>query len=132
MVSLQLGIEEPVLPILALAALFLGWRLIGADSGLAARPSLVQSAMGDCTRRLQGIESGVPARVHGAFGTFLAERPAAAQLWLATGSAPADLDLAAGVGLLGRQHLAAAPRRGRRRRAGKSDLDGRARPARAC
>jgi len=145
---LQLGIEEPVLPILALAALFLGWRLIGEDSGLAARPYLVQSAtpvademveitlkplaepiavkagqfvlvaffagptfrgcgefhpftvsaigldghirigvkaLGDCTRRLQGIEPGVPARVHGAFGTFLAERPAAAQLWLAGG-----------------------------------------------
>ena len=148
MVSLQPGIDEPVLPILALAVLFLGWRLIGEDSGLAARPFLVQSAtpvademieitlkplaepiavtagqfvlvaffagptfrgcgefhpftvsaigadgqirigvkaLGDCTRRLQGIEPGVPARVHGAFGTFLAERPAAAQLWLAGG-----------------------------------------------
>ncbi|MER2626046.1 MAG: hypothetical protein ABTS22_19185 [Accumulibacter sp.] len=148
MVSLQPGIDEPVLPILALAVLFLGWRLIREDSGLAARPFLVQSAtpvademveitlkplaepiavtagqfvlvaffagptfrgcgefhpftvsaigadgqirigvkaLGDCTRRLQGIEPGVPARVHGAFGTFLAERPAAAQLWLAGG-----------------------------------------------
>ncbi|WP_287668082.1 hypothetical protein [Accumulibacter sp.] len=137
-----------MLPILALAVLFLGWRLIREDSGLAARPFLVQSAtpvademveitlkplaepiavtagqfvlvaffagptfrgcgefhpftvsaigadgqirigvkaLGDCTRRLQGIEPGVPARVHGAFGTFLAERPAAAQLWLAGG-----------------------------------------------
>jgi hypothetical protein len=41
---LQLGIEEPVLPILGLASLFLGWRLIGEDFGLAARPYLVQAA----------------------------------------------------------------------------------------
>ena len=145
---LQLGIEEPVLPILALASLFLGWRLIREDSGLAARPYLVQSAapvadgmveislkplaepiaaaagqfvlvaffagptfrgcgefhpftvssigadrairvgvkaLGDCTRRIQAIEPGVLARVHGAFGTFLADRPAAPQLWLAGG-----------------------------------------------
>jgi ferredoxin-NADP reductase len=145
---LQLGIEEPVLPILALAALFLGWRLLREDSGLAARPYIVQSAapvadgmveitlkplaepiaatagqfvlvaffagptfrgcgefhpftvssmgadrqirvgvkaLGDCTRRIQSIEPGVLARVHGAFGTFLAERPAAPQLWLAGG-----------------------------------------------
>ncbi|WP_300456363.1 ferric reductase-like transmembrane domain-containing protein [Accumulibacter sp.] len=144
----QLGIEEPVLPILALAALFLGWRLIREDFGLAARPYVVQSAapvaegmveivlqplaepiaatpgqfvlvaffagptfrgcgefhpftvssiaagglirigvkaLGDCTRRLQSVESGVLARVHGAFGTFLADRPAAPQLWLAGG-----------------------------------------------
>jgi predicted ferric reductase len=145
---LQLGIEEPVLPIVALAALFLGWRLLREDSGLAARPYLVQAAtpvadgmveitlkplaepiavtagqfvlvaffagatfrgcgefhpftvssmgadreirvgvkaLGDCTRRIQSIEPGVLARVHGAFGTFLAERPAAPQLWLAGG-----------------------------------------------
>jgi predicted ferric reductase len=137
-----------VLPILALAALFLGWRLLRRGFRLAARPYLVQSAtpvademveivlkplaepiaatagqfvlvaffagptfrgcgefhpftvsaigadgqirvgvkaLGDCTRRIQGIEPGVLARVHGAFGTFLAERPAAAQLWLAGG-----------------------------------------------
>jgi predicted ferric reductase len=136
------------LPILALAALFLGWRLLLEDSGLAARPYIVQSAvpvadgmveislkplaepiaatagqfvlvaffagptfrgcgefhpftvssigtdrairvgvkaLGDCTRRIQSIEPGVLARVHGAFGTFLAERPAAPQLWLAGG-----------------------------------------------
>ena len=37
-------------------------------------------ALGDCTRRIQSIEPGVLARVHGAFGTFLAKRPAAPQL----------------------------------------------------
>jgi len=42
-------------------------------------------ALGDCTRRIQSVEPGVLARVHGAFGTFLAERPAAPQLWLAGG-----------------------------------------------
>lgn len=145
---LRLGIEEPVLPILALATLFLGSRLIREDFGLAARPYIVQwaapvadgmveislkplsepiattagqfvlvaffagptfrgcgefhpftvsslgadqgirvavKALGDCTRRIQSIEPGVLARVHGAFGTFLAERPAAPQLWLAGG-----------------------------------------------
>jgi predicted ferric reductase len=145
---LQLGIEDPVLPILGLASLFLGWRLLREDSGLAARPYIVQSAapvadgmveislkplaepiaatagqfvlvaffagptfrgcgefhpftvssigadrqirvgvkaLGDCTRRIQGIEAGVLARVHGAFGTFLADRPPAPQLWLAGG-----------------------------------------------
>ncbi|MBI5890976.1 MAG: ferric reductase-like transmembrane domain-containing protein [Nitrosomonadales bacterium] len=39
-----LGIDEPVLPILALAALLLGWRVIRADFGTAARPYVVQSA----------------------------------------------------------------------------------------
>jgi predicted ferric reductase len=34
---------------------------------------------------LQLVEPGVLARVHGAFGTFLAERLAAPQLWLAGG-----------------------------------------------
>jgi predicted ferric reductase len=145
---LQLGIEEPVWPILALAAVFLGSRILREDSGLAARPYIVQAAapvadglveitlkplaepiaatagqfvlvaffagptfrgcgefhpftvssmgadrqirvgvkaLGDCTRRIQSIEPGVLARVHGAFGTFLAERPAAPQLWLAGG-----------------------------------------------
>jgi len=145
---LQLGIEEPVLPLLALATLLLGWRFIRDDAGLAARPYLVRSAkpiadgvveislqplaepinaeagqfvlvaflsgagfrgcgqfhpftissiavggeirvgvkaLGDCTRHLQSIAAGVPARVHGAFGCFLAGRPATAQLWLAGG-----------------------------------------------
>jgi predicted ferric reductase len=145
---LQLGIEEPVLPLLALAALLLGWRFIRDDAGLAARPYIVRSAtpiadgvveiclqplaepiaadagqfvlvaflsgsgfrgcgqfhpftissigtggeirvgvkaLGDCTRHLQSIAAGVPARVHGAFGSFLSGQPATAQLWLAGG-----------------------------------------------
>ena len=145
---LQLGIEEPVLPLLALAMLLLGWRFIRDDAGLAARPYLVHSAtpiangvveiglqplaepiaadagqfvvvaffagagfrgcgqfhpfsvssiggdgeirvgvkaLGDCTRHLQSIAAGVPARVHGGFGSFLAGRPATVQLWLAGG-----------------------------------------------
>ncbi|MEF8756027.1 MAG: ferric reductase-like transmembrane domain-containing protein [Accumulibacter sp.] len=145
---LQLGIDEPVLPLLALAVLLLGWRFIRDDAGLAARPYIVRSAtpiadgvveislrplaqpiaadagqfvvvafhsgagfrgcgqfhpftissiagdgeirigvkaLGDCTRHLQSIATGVPARVHGAFGHFLAGRPTTAQLWLAGG-----------------------------------------------
>ncbi|UYO50020.1 ferric reductase-like transmembrane domain-containing protein [Rhodopseudomonas palustris] len=39
-----LGIDEPVLPILAVAAAILGWRLIRGDLGLAARPYVVMSA----------------------------------------------------------------------------------------
>ena len=38
-----LGIDEPVLPILTGAALLLGWRLLRADFGIAARPYVVQS-----------------------------------------------------------------------------------------
>jgi predicted ferric reductase len=143
-----LGIEEPVWPILVLAAFFLGWRIVREDFGLAARPYIVQSAkvvakdmveislkplaevvavkpgqfvlvaffagptfrgcgefhpftvsavgvngemqigvkaLGDCTRKIQSIESGVLARVHGAFGDFLADRPSSPQLWVAGG-----------------------------------------------
>ncbi len=54
---------------------------IGADRAIRVGVK----ALGDCTRRIQAIEPGVLARVHGAFGTFLADRPAAAQLWLAGG-----------------------------------------------
>ncbi|RJF77142.1 ferric reductase-like transmembrane domain-containing protein [Rhodopseudomonas palustris] len=36
-----LGIDEPVLPILAAAAAILGWRLVRGDLGLAARPYIV-------------------------------------------------------------------------------------------
>ncbi|MCM8636681.1 MAG: ferric reductase-like transmembrane domain-containing protein [Candidatus Accumulibacter sp.] len=145
---LQLGIDEPVMPLLALAALLLGWRFIRDDAGLAARPYVVRSAtpiaqgvveislrplaqpiaadagqfvlvafhsgagfrgcgqfhpftissiavdgeirigvkaLGDCTRHLQSIATGVPARVHGAFGRFLAGRAITPQLWLAGG-----------------------------------------------
>jgi predicted ferric reductase len=39
-----LGIEEPVLPILAVTALILGWRAVRGDWGLAARPYVVASA----------------------------------------------------------------------------------------
>jgi predicted ferric reductase len=39
-----LGIEEPVLPILGLALMLLGWRVVRGDLGLAARPYVVQSA----------------------------------------------------------------------------------------
>ncbi|NJD05038.1 MAG: oxidoreductase [Methylococcaceae bacterium] len=40
-----LGIDEPVLPILGLAALLLGWRVIRGDLGVGARPYLVKSAV---------------------------------------------------------------------------------------
>jgi predicted ferric reductase len=143
-----LGIDEPVWPILGLAAFFLGWRIVREDFGLAARPYIVQSAkavaqemveislkplaeavnvtpgqfvlvaffagptfrgcgefhpftvsavgasgeilvgvkaLGDCTRNIQSIEPGVMARVHGAFGNFLADRPSSPQLWVAGG-----------------------------------------------
>jgi len=143
-----LGIDEPVLLILGLAAFFLGWRIVRDDFGLAARPFIVQAAtpvadamveillkplsnalavtpgqfvlvaffdgpgfrgcgefhpftvsavcadgsirvgvkaLGDCTRKIQSIGPGVMARVHGAFGSFLADRPAAPQLWVAGG-----------------------------------------------
>jgi predicted ferric reductase len=39
-----LGIEEPVLPILAVAAALLGWRFVRGDLGLAARPYVVATA----------------------------------------------------------------------------------------
>ncbi len=42
-------------------------------------------ALGDCTRRIQGIEAGVPARVVGAFGNFLEDPSPAQQFWIAGG-----------------------------------------------
>lgn len=42
-------------------------------------------ALGDCTKKIQSIEPGVMARVHGAFGDFLADRPPSPQLWVAGG-----------------------------------------------
>ena len=42
-------------------------------------------ALGDCTRRMQGLEPGVEAGVQGPFGNFLLERPAKPQLWVAGG-----------------------------------------------
>lgn len=39
---LLLGIDEPVLPLLGLAILFLGWRILREDRGWAAHPYIVQ------------------------------------------------------------------------------------------
>ncbi|KIZ40252.1 MULTISPECIES: ferric reductase-like transmembrane domain-containing protein [Rhodopseudomonas] len=39
-----LGIDEPVLPIMAVVGLILAWRLLRGDLGLAARPYIVASA----------------------------------------------------------------------------------------
>jgi predicted ferric reductase len=39
-----LGIDEPVLPILSVAAVLLGWRLLRGDLGLGARPYVVAAA----------------------------------------------------------------------------------------
>jgi predicted ferric reductase len=143
-----LGIDEPVQPILTVAAAILGWRVVRGDLGLAARPYVVAAArrvtesvveialrplghplsvtpgqfvlvaffkgpefrgcgefhpftvsaieaddvlrigvkaLGDCTRHIQSIRPGVAARVHGAFGSFLAEPHATPQLWVAGG-----------------------------------------------
>ncbi len=40
-------------------------------------------ALGDCTRHIQSIEPGVPARVQGGFGNFLESAAAAPQFWIA-------------------------------------------------
>lgn len=42
-------------------------------------------ALGDCTRNIQSVEPGVPARVQGAFGEFLADPAPAPQYWIAGG-----------------------------------------------
>ena len=42
-------------------------------------------ALGDCTRVMQSVENGVAARVQGPFGTFLMQRPAAPEVWIAGG-----------------------------------------------
>jgi len=42
-------------------------------------------ALGPCTRRIQAMEAGVPARVQGPFGSFLATPPTAPQYWVAGG-----------------------------------------------
>lgn len=41
--------------------------------------------LGDCTRHIQSLEAGVAARVQGPYGTFLADRPDAPELWIAGG-----------------------------------------------
>ncbi len=42
-------------------------------------------ALGECTQHIQSVEPGTMVRVHGAFGTFLADRPPTPQLWVAGG-----------------------------------------------
>jgi predicted ferric reductase len=42
-------------------------------------------ALGDCTRRMQRLEPGVSARVHGPFGEFLRDLPSRPLLWVAGG-----------------------------------------------
>jgi predicted ferric reductase len=158
-----LGIDEPVLPIIAVTALILAWRALRGDWGLAARPYIVASArriaegtveialrplgdplavtagqvvlvaffagptyrgcgefhpftassidrdhvlhvgvkaLGDCTRRMLSMETGVAARVLGGFGNFFAERPAAPRLWVAGG-----IGVTPFIGLLRAGHL---------------------------
>lgn len=53
----------------------------GADGTLR----LGIKALGDCTRRLQGIQPGAPARVEGPFGDFLVDRAPGPALWVAGG-----------------------------------------------
>ncbi len=53
--------------------------------GPGGRFSLTIKALGDCTWRMQSLESGVAARVQGPFGTFMAEPPVLPQFWLAGG-----------------------------------------------
>lgn len=47
--------------------------------------SLGIKALGDCTRHLQFIETGVSARIQGPFGTFLEAPPPGPSLWVAGG-----------------------------------------------
>lgn len=42
-------------------------------------------ALGDCTRNIQSIEPGVPARVQGAFGDFFGKPALSPQYWIAGG-----------------------------------------------
>jgi len=42
-------------------------------------------ALGDCTQRMQHLEAGVSARVHGPFGEFLKDLPKRPLLWVAGG-----------------------------------------------
>ncbi len=42
-------------------------------------------ALGDCTQRMQRLEAGVSARVHGPFGEFLKDLPTRPLLWVAGG-----------------------------------------------
>lgn len=164
----MLGIDEPVWPIFGFATVFLGWRIVREDFGLAAQPYIVQSAntvakgmveislkplseavsvtpgqfvlvafftgptfrgcgefhpftvsavgasgeiqvgvkaLGDCTQKIQSIEPGVMARVHGAFGNFLADRPSSPQLWVAGGIGITPFLAQIRAGLLNQQTL---------------------------
>ncbi len=42
-------------------------------------------ALGDCTQRMQSLEPGVSARIHGPFGEFLKALPSRPLLWIAGG-----------------------------------------------
>lgn len=42
-------------------------------------------ALGDCTRHIQSLETGVAARVQGPYGSFLVDRAEAPELWIAGG-----------------------------------------------
>lgn len=54
---------------------------IGSDGRIA----LGIKALGDCTRNLQAVTTGVPVRLQGPFGTFLREDEAGPALWVAGG-----------------------------------------------
>ncbi|GAB3543091.1 ferric reductase-like transmembrane domain-containing protein [Noviherbaspirillum agri] len=54
-------------------------------AGHDGRISLGIKALGDCTRNLQSVESGVPVRIQGPFGVFLEELHEGPGLWIAGG-----------------------------------------------
>lgn len=56
-------------------------------SGTTAEGTLVLSikALGDCTRNIQALEPGVSVRLQGPYGSFLVDRPATPELWVAGG-----------------------------------------------
>lgn len=53
--------------------------------GQHGRITLTIKALGDCTQNIQSLRSGVAARVQGPFGTFMQDRPAGPELWIAGG-----------------------------------------------
>lgn len=46
---------------------------------------LTIKALGDCTRKLQSLQTGVAARIEGPFGEFFSSRNATPELWIAGG-----------------------------------------------
>lgn len=56
-------------------------------SALAPGGSLALSikALGDCTRHIQSLETGVAARVQGPYGSFLVDRAERPEVWIAGG-----------------------------------------------